>query len=168
MTDNALQLTSRVLASDAGWAPLALRLPAGIIFAAHGAQKLFGWFGGYGLTATGEWMASIGLSPGVLMAALSGGAEFFGGLALIVGALVRPAAALLAITMVVAIFAVHIGNGLFAANNGFEFPLALLGTSIALLISGAGKASLDRHLAGFVGGRVNATPERDFVGTAGA
>ena len=64
-------------------APLALRLSAGIIFAAHGAQKLFAWFGGYGLEGTGQWMESIGLSPGYLMALGAGSAEFFGGLLLI-------------------------------------------------------------------------------------
>src|SRR5438094_10224989 len=114
----------RLLSSNAGWGTLALRVPAGIIFAAHGAQKLFGWFGGYGLEGTGQWMASIGLNPGTLMALLAGGAEFFGGLALLFGVLVRPAAASLAFAMAVAIFSVHIGKGLFVSNNGYEFGLA--------------------------------------------
>jgi len=56
----------RVLATDAGWGTLALRLTAGLIFTAHGAQKLFGWFGGYGLEGTGQWMQSIGLAPGMV------------------------------------------------------------------------------------------------------
>src|SRR5687768_12825165 len=99
-------LVQRVLESRAGCAPLVLRVPVGIIFIAHGAQKLFGWYGGYGLQATGEAFASMGLIPGFLMASLAGGAEFFGGLALVFGLLVRPAAAVLAITMLVAIFAV--------------------------------------------------------------
>lgn len=141
-------LFRRLIATDAGWAAIALRIPVGIIFAAHGAQKLFGWFGGHGLQGTGQWMASIGLEPGYLMALLAGGAEFFGGLALIVGLLVRPAAAVLAFTMAVAIFAVHIGNGLFMSNDGYEFGLALLAVSISLAISGAGRASVDRLLAG--------------------
>lgn len=118
----------------------------GIIFAAHGAQKLFGWFGGYGLEGTGAWMDSIGLSPGVLMAFLAGAAEFFGGLALILGLLTRPAAAALAVAMLVAIFSVHFENGLFMSNNGYEFGLALLAASVSLLFSGAGKISLDRWL----------------------
>lgn len=134
----------RLTASEAGWGPIALRIPVGIIFVAHGAQKLFGWFGGYGLDGTGQWMASIGLEPGYLMALLAGSAEFFGGLALIVGLLVRPAAAVLAATMIVAIFAAHAGNGLFLSNNGYEFGLALLAASVSLAISGAGRASLDR------------------------
>lgn len=140
-------LVTRVLLTNAGWAPLALRVPIGIIFAAHGAQKLFGWFGGHGLEGTGQWMASIGLAPGYLMALLAGGAEFFGGLALVLGLLVRPAAAALAFAMLVAIFGVHFANGLFMSNNGYEFGLALLAASVALAISGAGSASVDRLLA---------------------
>lgn len=136
-----------LFASDIGWSTLALRLPAGIIFMAHGAQKLFGWFGGHGLAGTGQWMASIGLEPGVLMAALAGSAEFFGGLALIIGLLVRPVAAVLGITMLVAIVTVHIGNGLFMSNNGYEFGLALLAISVSLLVSGGGRLALDRAIA---------------------
>jgi len=146
-------LISRLLSTRAGWAPLALRIPVGVIFAAHGAQKLFGWFGGYGLTGTAQWMESIGLAPGVLMVLLAGGAEFFGGLALILGLLVRPAAAALSVAMLVAIFTVHLGNGLFMSNNGYEFGLALLAASVSLLISGAGRASVDAAIAGNEGNR---------------
>jgi putative oxidoreductase len=142
--NTSISFFKRLLATDAGWAPLALRLPVGIIFVAHGAQKLFGWWGGYGLAGTGQWMDSIRLAPGVLMALLAGAAEFFGGLALIAGLLVRPAAAALALAMVVAIFAVHVDKGLFVANNGYEFALALLAVSVSLVFSGAGRGSLDR------------------------
>ena len=76
-------LLSRVLSTDNATAALALRIPVGIIFAAHGAQKLFGWFGGYGLEGTGQFFGSIGLNPGYLMALLAGLAEFLGGLALV-------------------------------------------------------------------------------------
>jgi putative oxidoreductase len=138
------RLVDRLLATEAGFGPLALRIPVGIIFVAHGAQKLFGAFGGYGLEGTGQWMASIGLAPGVPMALLAGSAEFFGGLALMLGLLVRPAAAALAFAMLVAIFAVHIDKGLFLANNGYEFGLALLAVAVALAISGAGRVSVDR------------------------
>jgi len=137
----------RLLSTRAGWAPLALRIPVGIVFVAHGAQKLFGAFGGYGLEGTGQFMDSLGLSPGTLMALLAGAAEFFGGLALLLGLLVRPAAAALAVTMAVAIVAVHLDKGLFMANNGYEFALSLLAASVSLLISGAGKASVDATLA---------------------
>lgn len=139
-------LIKRLVSSNAGLAPLALRVPVGIIFMAHGAQKLFGWFGGRGLEATGKLMASLGLEPGVLMAGLAGGAEFFGGLALVLGLLVRPAAAALGVTMLVAIFGVHFSNGLFISKNGYEFALALLAASVSLLISGAGRLALDRYL----------------------
>ena len=137
----------RVIETRAGWAPLALRLAAGTIFVAHGVQKLFGWFGGPGLEGTAGWMASIGLEPGLAMALLAGGAEFFGGLALIVGLLVRPAGIVLGFTMLVAIFAVHWSNGLFMANNGYEFALSLFAISVALVFSGGGKASLDDVLS---------------------
>ncbi len=140
-------LLKKVMATDTGLSQLALRIPVGVIFAAHGAQKLFGWFGGYGLEGTGQWMASIGLNPGYLMALLAGSAEFFGGLALILGLFVRPAAAVLGFTMVIAIVAVHIGNGLFMSNNGYEFGLVLLAASVALAISGAGRGSLDAILS---------------------
>jgi putative oxidoreductase len=139
-------LISRAVSTDAGWSTLALRLAAGFIFAAHGSQKLFGWFGGYGLEGTGQYMSSIGLAPGYLMALLAGSAEFFGGLALLLGLFVRPAAAVLAVTMAVAIFSVHIDKGLFMSNNGYEFGLALLVISVSLVISGAGRASVDRVL----------------------
>jgi putative oxidoreductase len=145
--NSSTSIFKRLVSTDAGWAPLALRLPVGIIFVAHGAQKLFGWWGGYGLAGTGQWLDSIGLAPGVLMALLAGAAEFFGGLALLVGLLVRPAAASLAVAMVVAIFAVHVDKGLFVANNGYEFALALLAVSVALVFSGAGRGSLDRVLS---------------------
>src|SRR5690606_37662248 len=136
-----------IIVPDNNWSPLALRIPLGIVFAAHGAQKLFGWFGGYGLEGTGQWMASIGLEPGYLMALGAGSAEFFGGLFLIFGLLARPTALVLAVTMIVAIFAVHIGNGLFMCNNGYEFGLALLAGSVSLLLSGGGRISADQLLA---------------------
>jgi putative oxidoreductase len=144
---------SRLLAANASWSPLALRLPIGIIFIAHGAQKLFGAFGGYGLEGTGQFMASLGLTPGYLMALLAGSAEFFGGLALLFGVLVRPAAAALAFAMLVAILSVHIDKGLFMANNGYEFALALLAASASLLLSGAGRLSVDAALAARISAR---------------
>ena len=100
----------------------------GIIFAAHGAQKLFGWFGGYGLEGTGQWMDSIGLTPGYLMA-LSGRRRRIlrraGAHRRLAGAPDRRRVS--AVAMVVAIFSVHIDKGLFVAKNGYEFALALLG-----------------------------------------
>ncbi|MAD74645.1 MAG: DoxD-like family protein [Rheinheimera sp.] len=138
---------NRLLQSNAGLAALVLRIPVGIILAAHGAQKLFGWFGGYGLAGTGQWMASIGLEPGYLMALLAGSAEFFGGLALILGFLTRPAAAVSAFTMLVAIFSVHISYGLFMSNNGYEFALSLFAATLALALQGGGSVSIDNKLS---------------------
>lgn len=136
-----------ILATGNNFTGLALRIPAGIIFIAHGAQKLFGSFGGYGLEGTGQWMASVGLEPGYLMALAAGCAEFFGGLAILIGLLTRPAAVVLTIAMLVAIFGVHIGNGLFMANNGYEFALSLLAISVALIFNGGGAVSVDRLLS---------------------
>ncbi|MCL4740427.1 MAG: DoxX family protein [Burkholderiaceae bacterium] len=141
-------LVHRLLATDDGAGALALRIPVGIVFAAHGAQKLFGWFGGYGLEGSGQFFASVGLNPGYLLALLAGLAEFFGGLALVAGLLVRPAAAALAFAMLVAIFAVHWGKGFFAASGGYEFALALFAASLSLLFSGGGRFSVDRAIIG--------------------
>jgi putative oxidoreductase len=139
-------LIKAVFTTRAGYGLTIVRILVGIIFIAHGSQKLFGAFGGYGLEGTGQYMASLGLTPGYLMALLSGSAEFFGGLGLVIGLLARPAAVVLALTLVVAIFSVHISHGLFMANNGYEFALALLGGVVAVLIEGAGKVSVDRAI----------------------
>lgn len=136
-------LTERLLRSNPSLGPLVLRVPVGLILTAHGVQKLFAWFGGYGLAGTGQWMASIGLEPGYLMALLAGSAEFFGGLALLLGVLTRPAAAVTAVTMLVAIFSAHIGNGLFLSNNGYEYGLTLLAVALALVVMGGGRFSVD-------------------------
>ena len=137
------QFLKNIFTSNRSLSSLVLRVPVGIILAAHGAQKLFGWFGGYGLEGTGQWMESIGLAPGFLMALLAGSAEFFGGIALILGLLTRPAAFVSAFTMIIAIFSVHAENGLFMSNNGYEFALTLLAATSALAIQGGGKLSVD-------------------------
>lgn len=123
--------------------------------AAHGAQKLFAWFGGYGLDGTGQWMASIGLTPGYLMALLAGSAEFFGGIALLFGFLTRPAAVVSAFTMLVAIVTVHLSNGLFMANNGYEYGLVLFVVSVALAVQGGGRFSLDNHIVNKLATKLN-------------
>jgi putative oxidoreductase len=141
-------LLNTVLRTQAGYGISLLRVVAGLTFMAHGAQKLFGWFGGYGLAGVAQWMESIGITPGYLMAGLAGSAEFFAGLALVVGLLVRPAAVSLLITMLVAIISVHWANGFFITENGFEYAMILALISTVLLIEGAGKLSLDRRIAG--------------------
>ncbi|MBH0035747.1 DoxX family protein [Pseudoalteromonas sp. NZS71_1] len=142
-----MKLLNTLLSSKAGVAALILRVPVGLILAAHGAQKLFAWFGGYGLEGTGQWMASIGLEPGYWLAMMAGSAEFFGGIALAIGLLTRPAAVVAGFTMLIAIFSVHISNGLFMANNGYEYALTLLVVTVVLAIQGAGSFSLDNALA---------------------
>ncbi|GGZ14665.1 MULTISPECIES: DoxX family protein [Shewanella] len=141
------KLIAKLVNNNAGYAPLIMRVPVGLTLMAHGSQKLFGMFGGYGLEGTGQWMASIGLTPGYLMALLAGSGEFFGGLLLLLGLLLRPAAAVVAFTMLVALFTVHIHNGLFMANNGYEYALTLAAIAVSLVISGAGKVSLDNIIA---------------------
>ncbi|HBV76893.1 MAG TPA: DoxX family protein [Vibrio sp.] len=143
-----MSLLQRIVKSNTGstnasFAPLILRIPTGIILMAHGSQKLFGWFGGGGLEGTGQFMASLGLSPGELMAFLAGSGEFFGGLLILLGLLTRPAAAVVAFTMVVAIVSVHLPNGLFLANGGYEFGLALLAIAVSLVFSGSGRVGID-------------------------
>ncbi|MBH0080409.1 DoxX family protein [Pseudoalteromonas sp. NZS11] len=141
-----MKLLNTLLSSKAGVAALILRVPVGLILAAHGAQKLFAWFGGYGLEGTGQWMASIGLEPGYWLAMMAGSAEFFGGIALAIGLLTRPAPVVAGFTLLIAIFSVHISNGLFMANNGYEYALTLLVVTVVLAIQGAGSFSLDNVL----------------------
>ncbi|AGP48863.1 DoxX family protein [Psychrobacter sp. G] len=142
-----MSVMNRILLSKAGAAALILRVPVGLILAAHGAQKLFGWFGGNGLAGTAGWLSSMGMEPGFLMAILAGSAEFFGGLALVLGLLTRPAALVAAFTMLVAIFSVHIGNGLFAADGGYEYALTLMVALLALAVQGGGYLSMDNALS---------------------
>ncbi|MDB1124011.1 DoxX family protein [Vibrio algarum] len=140
-----IELLKKMLSSESAFSALILRAPLGVILAAHGSQKLFSWFGGYGLEGTGQWMASIGFEPGYLMALLAGSAEFFGGLALLLGLLTRPAALAVAFTMAMAM-TVHIGNGLFVSNNGYEFALMLTVASLSLVFQGGGRYSVDQLL----------------------
>jgi putative oxidoreductase len=136
-------LINKTFVSNAGLEAVILRVPIGLILAAHGSQKLFAWFGGYGLDGTGQWMASVGLNPGFIMALLAGSAEFFGGVALMLGLLTRPAAAINAVTMLVALFWVHWGHGFFLDTHGIEYALALLSAATALIFIGGGRYSLD-------------------------
>ena len=131
---------------------LIIRVFLGIIFFAHGAQKVFGWFGGAGLRGTiAYFKQALGVPPPLtVLAALT---ECFGGLAMIVGLLVRPAAVGLIIVMLVAIKTVHWRNGLFinwslepGKGHGFEMNFALIGMALAVLVGGAGAFSLDRLL----------------------
>ncbi len=120
------------------YALLLVRVIVGIIFAAHGAQKLFGAFGGTGLATTVEQMGLIGY-PVVI-------GEFFGGVSLIVGLLCRFSAASLIVIMLGAIAMVHGQNGFFLSTRGFEYNLALIGLLAPILIAGPGKYAIGRLL----------------------
>lgn len=124
-----------------------LRIILGITFMMHGAQKLFGMFGGGGLEGTGQFMSSLGLEPGYFMALLAGLGEFGGGLLLVFGLFARFGAFLTAIVSLVAMLSVHITKGFFMSGGGYEFTLVLLAASIAILIEGAGKFSVDKCLS---------------------
>jgi putative oxidoreductase len=121
-----------------------IRIATGAVLIPHGAQKLFGWFGGYGLTGTGNFFDDkLGLHPGIVFAALAGFVEFFGGLALVFGLLTRAAAFGVAVLMGVAIISVHLSNGFFWTSDGFEYPLFWGLIAVAIAINGGGRYSLD-------------------------
>ena len=117
---------------------LIIRLVIGLLFVGHGAQKLFGWFGGYGLKGTGGWLDSIGVKPGVAMALVAGLGELVGGLLFATGVGFWAGAVLIAITMLVAIVKVHGQNGLWVTQNGYEYNLALIAVAIGLALVGPG------------------------------
>jgi putative oxidoreductase len=124
---------------------LLLRVVIGLIFFAHGAQKLFGWWGGGGLAGTRGWLGSMGFRlPGVL--ALLVAVSETSGLLLALGLLTPLAALLVTSSMVVAILSVHWKNGFWAGNQGYEYNLALLAGAITLAATGPGRFSLDRAL----------------------
>ncbi len=125
---------------------LIIRLVIGVLFIGHGAQKLFGWFGGYGLKGTGGWFESIGMKPGVTMALFAGLAELIGGLLFALGFLTPLAGIIIAGTMVMAIVKVHGQNGLWATANGYEYNLTLLAVAIGIALIGAGQYSVDAFL----------------------
>lgn len=134
-------------------APLLLRLSLGVIFFAHGAQKVLGWFGGYGWAGTMQFFTQTLHIPATL-AAVAFLTEFLGGIALLLGFATRWAALLIAGEMVVAALRVHVQNGFFMnwanapdVGHGIEMNLALIGAALALVITGSGGLSLDRVLA---------------------
>jgi putative oxidoreductase len=125
---------------------LIIRLVVGLLFVGHGAQKLFGWFGGYGLKGTGGWFESIGMKPGVAMALIAGLAELIGGLLFVLGLLTSLAGIMIAGTMLIAILKVHAPNGLWATSNGYEYNLTLLAVAIGIALIGPGQYALDAFL----------------------
>lgn len=129
---------------DAGL--LLARVVLGLLMAAHGAQKLFGWFGGYGIAGTGGYFESLGFRPGRFFAAAAGTTEFVGGALVALGLLGPLGPAMIIATMVVAIATVHWANGAFAQNNGFELPLLYAVVAAAFALIGYGAYSIDAAL----------------------
>ena len=138
---------------------LVLRLVVGFTMAAHGTQKLFGWFGGYGLAATGGFMEQLGFHPGKRAAFLAGLTETVGGVLLALGAATPLAAALIIAVMLVAVATVHLAKGFFNSNGGFEYNLVLAAAAWTLAFTGPGAVSVDalfgREHAGIAWGLVS-------------
>jgi putative oxidoreductase len=122
------------------------RVIIGPVMAAHGAQKLFGWFGGYGIAGTGGFFESLGFRPGRLFATLAGLAEFSGGVLTALGFLGPVGQALMISVMIVAAVTVHWSNGLFATSNGLEVPLLYIAGAFMIALAGPGLFSLDALL----------------------
>jgi putative oxidoreductase len=125
---------------------LIIRLVVGLTLAAHGAQKLFGMFGGYGIAGTGGFFESIGFRPGKVLAMMAGLGETGGGLALALGLLTPFAAAVIVAAMIVAIWGVHLEKGFFLENDGYESPLVIGAVAAAVAFTGPGQLSLDQML----------------------
>jgi len=127
---------------------LVIRLVFGLTFAAHGAQKLFGWFGGYGIEGTGGFFESVGIKPGKPMAVLAGLGEVAGGLLFAFGLLTPLAAVVIAVTMLVAIITVTGKNGYWATAEGYEYSVAIIAVAVGITVTGPGAYALDALLFG--------------------
>jgi putative oxidoreductase len=154
---------------------LLLRLTVGLTVAAHGAQKLFAWFGGPGLDAAGQFLGTLGFHPGKRHARMAGLAEIGGGLLLALGLITPVATAVVVSVMLVAASTVHVKKGFFIQNGGYEYALTLGVTVVAVAFTGPGTLSLDAvigfslsgglwgaaaFIAGLVGGAIQLTQRR--------
>lgn len=136
----------KIIATAPTWITVPVRIALGVVFIAHGAQKVFGLWGGRGLSAYLEGTPPFGfMRPGWLWLAAAAFSELVGGILVLLGLLTRFGALAIAIVMLVAMFGVHWG-AFFMNNRGIEFTFALLGMAIALIIAGGGQASVDRLL----------------------
>jgi len=122
---------------------LLARLVLGLLMAAHGSQKLFGWFGGHGISGTARFFATLGFRPGRLFAVTAASTELLGGLLVASGLLGPLGPALIIAVMIVAAGSVHWRNGVFAGSNGVEVPLLYATGAAALALTGPGAYSLD-------------------------
>lgn len=144
-------MLKKILSTNDDIAALILRLTLGIIFFPHGAQKVFGWFGGYGFSGTMNFF-TVKMGIPAIFAFLAICAEFAGSIALIVGFLTRIAAFGIGMVMIVAVLTTHLPNGFFMnwdgnqKGEGFEFHLLVIGIVIALIIRGGGTASIDKKI----------------------
>jgi putative oxidoreductase len=125
------------------YGPLCLRIALGLVMMGHGSQKLFGAFGGGGLSGTAGFFDQIGIAPGMFWATIVAVVEGVGGLLVFIGLLSRVSSVLIAITMFVAMVWVHLPNGFFLSDRGIEFTLVLFSTAAALAVMGAGPLSAD-------------------------
>ena len=147
--DRGANVFAILLETNGDWVLTLARVILGVVFFAHGAQKLLGWFGGHGLNATiGMFRDQLGIPAPLAYLAIA--AEFFGGLGLIVGFLARVAAVGVAVTMAVAMVKVHLQHGFFLnwfgdkQGHGFEYHLLALALALVVIVHGAGAFSLDR------------------------
>ncbi len=146
-----MNFLKKILITDSSYSPVILRLILGIVIFPHGAQKLLGWYGGYGFEGTMGFFTSQGIP--YVIALLPIIAEFFGALGLIIGLLTRVAAFGIGFTMLIAAVTVHAQNGFFMnwfgnqKGEGIEYFLLSIGISVSLMVTGAGKFSLDNQLA---------------------
>jgi putative oxidoreductase len=122
---------------------LLLRVVVGGYFFGHGTQKLFGWFGGHGPDATGQFFEAIGLRPGKRHAVAAGAAEAGGGALLVLGAATPLAASVLTATMITAINRVHLAKGPWVSDGGYEYNLVLIAAVLSLAETGPGSPSID-------------------------
>ena len=139
-------LTTAIDVTTAATGLLVARIVLGLLMTAHGSQKLFGWFGGHGLAATGGMFESLGFRPGKMFATVAAATEVASGILVVLGLLGPIGPALMISVMIVAGASVHLRNGLFAMSNGIEVPLLYATGAAALALTGPGAYSLDAAL----------------------
>jgi putative oxidoreductase len=134
-------MLNKIFGPAAAWGPFFLRVAVGVIFVVHGAQKLFGAFGGPGLKGFSGMIDKLGLEPVMAWATAVALVEFVGGIFLILGFMTRLSALLISVVMAVAIIFVHLSQGFFIPG-GIEFPLVLFAACLCLLLTGGGRAMM--------------------------